>query len=202
MPGFQSDPPLYRRGERRAGRDASITESVSGPTPALSARGTSSSGGTSDPARSFNPPPALSARGTRIVAQLGIGSVSIHPPLYRRGEPGAARRQDQSRRFQSTPAFGEGNGTDDERLPSGGFNPPPLSARGTRSTGRSSSGSPRFNPPPALLARGTLSWSCCDVLEFQSTPRFIGEGNNRTLRALDLRRFNPPPASSARGTSR
>jgi len=83
--------------------------------------------------------------------------------------------------FQSTPRFvGEGN---QARFGSGtaasGFNPPPaLSARGTGVQRLSLLGIKGFNPPPALSARGTRGRiEDLEDKKFQSTPRFVGEGN-------------------------
>jgi len=85
--------------------------------------------------------------------------------------------------FQSTPRFvGEGNlGRASGPRGRRGFNPPPaLSARGTRRPGAAAVTRDVSIHPP-LCRRGEpgcfLCWDCWH--KFQSTPRFVGEGNDR-----------------------
>ena len=83
--------------------------------------------------------------------------------------------------FQSTPRFvGEGNQDPAGHRPdAGGFTPPPaLSAGGTVQHGVPS-GWLRVSIHPPLCRRGEqrrLRWAF-NVIVFQSTPRFVGEGN-------------------------
>jgi len=131
--------------------------------------------------------------------------VSIHPPLRRRGELLADRVPVERGRVSIHP---------------------PLRRRGEPSTVARAAGRSGFNPPPTSSARGTgLIFSQPQAILFQSTPRFVGEGNlppailtmpsvkfqstprfvgegneyNRSM-TLNYMSFNPPPASSARGT--
>ncbi len=203
--------------------------------------------------RRFNPPPALSARGT-LPRQLDVGSesVSIHPPLCRRGElqrtvadvtapacfnppPALSARGTLAyespvsmARFQSTPRFvGEGNGPSTSSAVSRAVSihpplcrrgehwprraglagavsiHPPLCRRGERASG------PMRLPPmevsihPPLCRRGEREPKprAAYSTRFQSTPRFVGEGNAKPDCDRPKRRgFNPPPALSARGT--
>jgi len=84
--------------------------------------------------------------------------------------------------FQSTPRFvGEGNPV--LRIDAPGqwcFNPPPaLSARGTRATAKLYRGG-RVSIHPPLCRRGELVGRRLILTSevFQSTPRFVGEGNS------------------------
>jgi len=199
-------PPLCRRGEhlrradrRNAGRFQSTPRFVGEGNVVNSCEARVTSGFQSTPRfvgegnpsgfpkrrcrRCFNPPPALSARGTREDGgSAEVVHVSIHPPLCRRGEPAEALRAKGVSLFQSTPRFvGEGNArASGRRGVHRGFNPPPaLSARGT------------LDPPdvvadvgvsihPPLCRRGEHSEGAASVYpgQFQSTPRFVGEGNS------------------------
>jgi len=151
-------PPLCRRGERLP--SANFTPlSWFQSTPRFVGEGNATGLPAKPRPRCFNPPPALSARGTVWPGLTDPSrTVSIHPPLCRRGEPGYVERDATRARFQSTPRFvGEGNTSPRSGwVPSARFNPPPaLSARGTRSIRKFRSSRSCFNPPPALSARGT-----------------------------------------------
>ena len=197
-------PPPYRRGEL-IGRDVSSGRTGFNPPPALSARGTPTRD--RRVSACFNPPPALSARGTTAVRPHELcDRVSIHPPLCRRGEQGSPRPGASDEGFESTPRFiGEGNPVLLQlHTAQTVSNPPPaLSARGTdtgcqppvdqvsihpplyrRGEHPDLPGILRlrwsFNPPPALSATGERPFGgvgCWRRPKFQSTPRFIGEGN-------------------------
>mgnify|MGYP001104087288 CR=1 FL=1 len=158
--------------------------------------------------RRFNPPSASSAEGTAMALALPqSGVVSTHPPPHRRREhdveDGTATMVEA---FQPTlRLIGGGNGDG----PAG------------------SNGRPRFNPPSASSAEGTIFASASPrppevsthppphrrrerrggrgegaMNEFQPTLRLIGGGNpegESDPRAPES--FNPPSASSAEGTA-
>ena len=180
--GVSIHPPLCRRGERVLGAALKHAGKVS-----------------------IHPP--LCRRGERATYLFPYTKpeVSIHPPLCRRGEPGGTAQPVLRSKFQSTPRFvGEGNFYHlSRRTPGRRFNPPPaLSARGTGSRGRFL-GPRRVSIHPPLCRRGEQpgDGAAGPVTVFQSTPRFVGEGNSPLLPGTLARTsFNPPPALSARGT--
>ena len=225
MSVFQSTPRFVGEGNPRPTAFHSAARGSFNPPPALSARGTYVASTLGHPIRvdvSIHPP--LCRRGnmpdssaTQVV--LGDRSFSIHPPLCRRGEPTPTPTPVAAMVFQSTPRFvGEGasRGRQD-----GQFQSTPLCRRGERHRCRFRTASASsFNPPPALSAGNARSLLGAPRSMFQSTPRFVGEGNcplycpcrssdrvptpalsARELYAkvVDFWCFNPPPALSARG---
>jgi len=174
-------PPLCRRGEQG---DSHSEQSATGfqSTPRFVGEGNPVPLSPGQIEGGFNPPPALSARGTRKQDALDRHyEVSIHPPLCRRGERATTLVAGVSGEFQSTPRFvGEGNeALDVFRVGTTVSIHPPLCRRGepawpaAQRPGRLFQSTPRFvgegnqeqppvelpwmrfNPPPALSARGT-----------------------------------------------
>ena len=137
---------------------------------------------------SFNPPPALSARGTRCPGRgSNVMVVSIHPRFVGEGNVRSPQQALNGRREVSIH--------------------PPLCRRGERDRGPAKLDHIVSIHPP-LCRRGERSdlAGTIDVKStwrwFQSTPRFVGEGNARlaTEAEYDASVFQSTPALSARGT--
>jgi len=138
--GVSIHPPLCRRGEPGTGFTTPFVREFQS-TPRFVGEGNATRGQSRRRATRFNPPPALSARGTRRRNRpRQPGAVSIHPPLCRRGE----RRCGE---------LGQANEVVSIH--------PPLCRRGEQAAVPSTSTSMRFNPPPALSARGTRDGGSC-----------------------------------------
>jgi len=175
-------PPLCRRGEQREVIRDRIALTFQS-TPRFVGEGNGSASSAAGRPSGFNPPPALSARGTRSARSARLAQqVSIHPPLCRRGELPTARGQRAGGQVSIHPPLcrrGE---------PPGGI--PPLPENPVS-----------IHPP--LCRRGELATADVAVSDprFQSTPRFVGEGNTILVFNMPVANgFNPPPALSARGT--
>ena len=178
-------PPLCRRGEHRTSGPVGWPPGFQS-TPRFVGEGNARSTIVEQVREMFQSTPRFVGEGnTTTTERSRQNSVSIHPPLCRRGEPGM-------------PAMDRASMS---------FNPPPLCRRGERDpSGPRPWRLPDVSIHPPLCRRGEPAAppdfaSEMPVL-FQSTPRFVGEGNDLRLALTLVRiRFNPPPALSARGTA-
>jgi len=156
--GVSIHPPLRRRGELDRRVNASRRVGLQSP-PRFVGEGNRSRPGADGRPVGFNPPPASSARGTRRDAGPPGDRPGFNPPpaLSARGT-GDPHSHGWVRRVSIHP---------------------PLCRRGELVVGRQQPDGHLVSIHPPLCRRGELGVLCSPaiLLTFQSTPRFVGEGN-------------------------